>query len=531
MPQPSLSTGASDTGVLGRGRPGLILKASVFATGCAGVVAEFVLSTLATYLRGDAVFQWAIVMSLMLFAMGLGSRLSKSIRRNLLDAFVLVEFTLSVLCASSAVAAYGLAAYTPHIDLVIYGIALVIGGLIGFEIPLVTRINESYEELRTNIAGVMEKDYYGALLGGLFFAFFALPFLGLTYTPLALGSINFAVAAVMYFTFRRLLARPKTTAAAFAACCLVLVALAFNSGAVIMYGEQKQYKDKIVFVRQTPYQKIIMTQWKNHYWLYLNGQQQFSTYDEEKYHEPLVHPVFNMAPCRARVLILGGGDGLALREIWKYPDVESVTMVDLDPVMTELAASLPVLVKINNGSMLDRRLRVINGDAAEFLRQDDGLYNIVIADLPDPDTVDLMHLYSVSFYELIQKRLARRGLMVTQAASPVFARRAFLCINKTMAAAGLSLLPYHNQVPTMGEWGWIIAGRKMEISAEGLRQLALEADLDRLPARFLNNDAMRSMLYFGKDVFSPGWQDEVDINTQARPVLQRYYRRGAWAMY
>jgi len=179
----------------------IALKASLFATGCAGIVAEFVLSTLATYLIGNAIFQWTIVMSLMLFAMGLGSHASRFFKKNLLDVFILVEFLLSILCAVAAELAYGLAAFTHYTGLIIYSQAFIIGCLIGLEIPLVTRLNDDYEELRVNISGVMEKDYFGALFGGLLFAFLALPYLGMTYTPIILGSINFLVASFLLWKF------------------------------------------------------------------------------------------------------------------------------------------------------------------------------------------------------------------------------------------------------------------------------------------------------------------------------------------
>ena len=512
-------------------RVGLVLKISVFATGCAGIVAEFVLSTLATYLQGNAVFQWTMVMSLMLFAMGLGSRLSKFFTQRLLDTFILVEFGLSLLCASSAVLAYGLAAYTGHINLLIYGLSLVIGGLIGVEIPLVTRLNQEYEELRSNIATVMEKDYYGALLGGLFFAFFALPYLGLTYTPIVLGGINMAVASLLLWFFFRLVSRKKMVVAAFAVSFIYLAGLAILARPIIIFGEQRQYRDKVIYARQTRYQKIVMTQYKKDYWLYINGQEQFSTYDEEKYHEPLVHPAMKLTADRTEVLILGGGDGLALREILKYPEVRTVTMVDLDKAMTDLAATFPVLVDINEASMRDRRLKVFNMDAAAFLKQSPGFYGVVIIDLPDPDTIDLMHLYAESFYRLAARHLRPGGVMVTQATSPYFSRSAFLCILKTVRAAGLSALPYHNQIPTMGQWAWVLAVRQKETDEPDLRRRVLALDFSDLRTRFINKDAMISMVHFGKGVFDPKLESEIKVNTQANPVLHRYYSSGAWAVY
>jgi len=514
-----------------RSRVGLILKVAIFATGCAGIVAEFVLSTLATYLLGDAVFQWTVVMSLMLFAMGLGSRFSRRFGRNLLDAFILIEFTLSLLCASSSVIAYGLAGRVANLNLLIYSLALGIGLLIGLEIPLVTRINQAYEELKTNIAGVMEKDYYGALLGGLFFAFFALPRLGLTYTPIILGAINFLVASLLLVLFHRLVRFRLTTAVACLLSTAALIALAFLAEPIVMHGEQSRYRDKVVLVKQTAYQKIVITQWRDDYWLFINDQEQFSTLDEERYHEPLVHPALSLAADKGRVLILGGGDGLALREVLKHPGVEAVVLVDLDPAMTTLAAELPVLKDINRGSMSDRRVRVVNQDAAAFLEGDDGLYGTVIIDLPDPDSSDLMHLYSEGFYRLVKSHLAPGGVMVTQAASPFFAPKAFLCILKTIQAAGLTCLPYHNQVPTMGEWGFVLGVRAEEMNPPELKRRVLSLDFWGLETRFLNPEAMISMVHFGKGVLEPEELAKVQVNTSLKPVLFKYYRQGKWEAY
>lgn len=509
----------------------VILKISLFATGCAGIVAEFVLSTLATYLLGNAVFQWTVVMSLMLFAMGIGSRLSRLVEKNLLNAFIITEFLLSILCAVSAQIAYVLASFTSNISFVIYFQAFLIGSLIGLEIPLATRINQEYEELRLNISGVMEKDYFGALFGGLFFAFFALPYLGLTYTPVALGSVNFIVACLLLFCFFSIVKKrwPMIFVAFFTG--LFLFITGWYAEPVIRYGEQAKYKDKVIFSKQTAFQKIVITRWKNFYWLYINGQEQFSTFDEEKYHEPLVHPAMNLAVNVKNVLILGGGDGLALREVLKYPNVKSVKLVDLDPEMTKLAANHPVLSSINQNAMSDSKVEIINKDAAKFFETDALLYDVIIIDLPDPDSIDLMHVYSERFYNMVRTHLARGGLFVTQATSPYFSKDAFLCILKTIQQAGFSTVPYHNQIPTMGEWGWIIGAKKKDAMGIKLRQKLLEKKFDHISVRFLNRDAMISMAYFGKGIFDEEYMKNIKINTELSPVLYRYYLAGSWGMY
>jgi spermidine synthase len=506
-----------------------ILKIALFATGCAGIIAEFVLSTLATYLSGNAVFQWTLVMSFMLFAMGVGSRLSRIFQTQLLEWFLLTELLLSVACATSAIVAYGLAAFIQPINLVIYSQGIIVGILIGLEIPLVTRINESYENLRINISNVMEKDYYGSLLGGIIFAFIALPYLGLTYTPIILGCINFLVATLVMWRFMALIIHKRVFVFSWLVCFCFFICLCYAAKPIIQFGEQSKYKDKIVFARQTAYQKIVITHWRQYYWLYLNGQVQFSTYDEEKYHEPLVHPAMKLSAFRKEILVLGGGDGVAVREILKYPDVEQITLIDLDPVMTDLGKTHPVLTKINQNSLNSPKIKIIHHDAMTFLEKHDTQFGIVIIDLPDPDTIDLMHVYSLDFYRLIAHHLMRGGVMVTQATSPYFSTKAFLCILKTIEAANLSVLPYHNHVPTMGEWGFILGMRKTDIEAAQLKDRALQLSFTDLHSKFINANAMKSMCYFGKGVLDK--RHTVQINTQIRPVLHQYYLSGNWGGY
>ncbi len=511
--------------------PSLILKISLFATGCAGIVAEFVLSTLATYLLGNAIFQWTIVMSLMLFAMGTGSRFSRLFHHDLLDTFIIVEFSLSILCAVSAVLAYSFASYSNDSGLAIYVQAFAIGNLIGLEIPLVTRMNEAYETLRVNISGVMEKDYYGALVGGLVFAFFALPYMGLTYTPIILGAVNFFVASLVLWSLFPLLKRKKLLVSGFVMTFFFLIILGIFAKPVIMYGEQRRYRDKVIYSEQTRHQKIVITRWKDDYWLYINGQEQFSTYDEEKYHEPLVHPAMKLSSDNSNVLILGGGDGLAVREVLKYERVKSVTLVDLDPAMTKLAKEHPMLLFINDGSMNHPKLKIINKDAAKFVKEDSNLYGVIIIDLPDPDSADLMSVYSESFYKSLGRHLIRGGVLITQATSPYFSRQAFLCIFKTIRHSGFSVLPFHNQVPTMGEWGWVMGVRHEDIGEKELKELVTALSFRDIETRFLNRDAVISMIHFGKGVLDEKDMKDIKINTKINPVLYHYYLSGSWGMY
>ncbi len=505
-----------------------LLKACIFATGLAGIVSEYVMSTLASYMLGNSVIQWTLTISIMLFAMGLGSRFSKLIRNALLDAFIITELMLSLFCAFSATTIYFLSAYINPISPLIYTVAFAIGFLIGLEIPLATRLNEYFEDLRINISSVMEKDYYGALLGGLLFAFIALPYLGLTYTPIILGVINFLVAAALFWQHRKVVSHPNLLLIGFLTVPALLGGLFVAAEPIVLYGEQQKYIDKVVYQQQTPYQRIVITQYKNDYWLYLNGNEQFSTYDEHRYHEPLVHPAMSVGAAHNQVLILGGGDGLAAREVLKYPDVEAITLVDLDPAITELGKNHPLFQRINQNSLSHPKVKIVNKDAYVFLKDTRQIYDVIIIDLPDPKTIELARLYSREFYQLARKQLSKGGVLVTQAGSPFFSREAFLCIWETVKAAGFTALPMHNHIPTLGEWGWVIA-INAEVPEERFRQKLLSLSFEHLPTRFINADAMRSMLYFGKDDFAT--KEPIRVNREMDLSLFDYYRNGSWDFY
>ncbi|PIE86059.1 MAG: spermidine synthase [Bacteroidia bacterium] len=509
-----------------------ILKVCLFATGLSGIVAEYILATLASYFIGDSVFQWAMIVSIMLFAMGLGSRFSKFFESGLLQKFIYIEFALSLLVAFSSLLAYSATSYTIYSGFIIYFLSIVIGLLIGMEIPLVVRINDEFESLRINVASVMEKDYYGSLVGGLFFAFVGLPYLGLTYTPFVLGFINFIVAFLLFgILYKHIAANLQKQIAVIAFVIFVsLSAGIFIAKPVILHGEQKKYKDKVIFSQQSKYQKIVITQWKNDYWLFLNGNQQLSSLDEVMYHEPLVHPAVKLSKKAEKVLILGGGDGCAARELLKYPDIKSIKLVDLDPEMTKLSAKHQVLKKLNKNSMNNEKVKITNADGYAFIEKDTNFYDVIIIDLPDPKTVELGRLYSHEFYSLCYKRLRQNGVIITQAGSPYYATKAFLCIDKTMQSAGFTTALLHNQIVTLGEWGWVI-GLKTNFDIN-LKNVLRTFTYENVATEWLNNEAMQLMTSFGKEIYPfPAMKDSVQINFIHDPVLYHYYLKGNWELY
>jgi spermidine synthase len=505
------------------------LKAAVFATGLSGIVSEYVLATLATYFLGNQLVQWTLTISIMLFAMGLGSRLSRHIHANLLVSFISIEAALSLLVGLSALAVYAIAGLGPTATtLAIYGLSIAIGILIGLEIPLVTRINNGYETLRTNISSIMEKDYYGALLGGIFFAFVGLPFLGFSYTPIVLGAVNLMVAILVIWHLWALFPahKPKPLTILLGLVGAVLSMAAWWSKDLVQWADQNRYTDKVIFNTQSAYQKITITQYKDNYWLYINDNQQLSTLDEHMYHEPLVHPALLTGPAQ-HVLIIGGGDGCAVREILKYSEIEKITLVDLDPVMTNLAREHPVLLDLNDSALHHEKVMVVHEDGKKFLELDGDYYDVIIVDLPDPKTVDLAILYTVEFYRLAHRRLRPHGRLITQAGSPYYATRAFYCIEKSMKKAGFYTLPLHNQVLTMGQWGWVL-GSKNDPAHTLVQRMAHGLGHRHLALRWLTAGAVGHITSFGQPLADT---NNIELNTLGNPILYRYYNQGNWDVY
>ena len=321
---------------------------------------------------------------------------------------------------------------------------------------------------------------------------------------------------------------PLRTILAFAPTVVVLILTGFFVATpIIRYGEQLKYKDKVIFDHQSRYQKIVITQWKSYYWLFINGNQQLSSLDEVMYHEPMVHSVMNSVDYPQQVLILGGGDGCAAREVLKYKQTEQITLVDLDPEMTNLGKHNPILVDMNKNALNDKRVIVINQDAYKYLSESNSFFDVIIVDLPDPKTVELGRLYTKEFYSLCNRHLRGNGAMITQAGSPYFATKAFDCINVSMKAAGFNIVPLHNQVITLGEWGWIL-GVKNRTSEELVAHLQ-SLKFDTIKTKWLNNESMKLITSFGKkQFFNP---EKVKINKINDPVLYKYYLNGNWDLY
>ena len=436
----------------------VVLFLSVLLIAACGLIYELIAGTLASYLLGDSVLQFSTVIGTYLFAMGIGSWLSRFLGGRLVARFVTIELLVGVIGGFSSSALFLAFAYTHSFRLALYLLVIAVGVLVGLEIPLLMRILQGRFQFRDLVSHVLTFDYLGALAASLAFPIWLVPKLGLVRAAILFGMINAAVALWSTFVFREQLAAPLGLRAT---CAVVLALLSGGmvaSNWIASAADNQLYADEVIFERNTRYQRIVITKWKDDLQLFLNAHLQFSSRDEYRYHEALVHPGLASLPGARRVLVLGGGDGLAVRELLKYRNLESITLVDLDPEMTRLFSQNPMLAPLNGYSLRAPNVHVINDDAFPWLDRNQDTWDFVVVDFPDPTNYSLGKLYTTAFYRLLKKHVRAGGLVVVQSTSPLFARHSFWCIVETLKQAGFRAWPYHVYVPSFGEWGFTLAG-------------------------------------------------------------------------
>ncbi len=471
-----------------------ILILSVFVVASCGLAYELIAGALSSYLLGDSILQFSTIIGCYLFAMGVGAHFSKFVKDDdVLSRFVDIELAVGLIGGVSAALLFLTFSWmAAPFRILLYVLVFMIGALVGMEVPLVMRaLNARDTAFNELVSRVLTFDYLGALAVSLLFPLVLAPYLGLTRTGFLFGMLNVAVALWTIHVFR---AELKNVGSRFLRASSVMCFLVFGfamSDRMVAWGEHGLFGDEIVFTTNTPYQRLVITHWKDDLRLYINGNLQFSSRDEYRYHEALVHPALQALPWAQSVLILGGGDGLALREVLRYPNIKHVTLVDLDPAMTEAFTRREELVKLNHGSFSDARVKVVNADAAIWLQNNADMFDTAIIDFPDPSSFALGKLYSVPFYGLVKKHLAATGLMVVQSTSPYFAPHAYWTIDATLREVGLRTYPYHAYVPSFGEWGFVLASPQ---------QVYTPPAEYRLPMRYLNADTTREMFIFPPDM-------------------------------
>ena len=474
------------------------------------------ISTTSSYFLGDSVKQFSLTIGIYMFAMGVGSFLTKYVERDELAAFIRTELLLGLLGGLSVPLLYFLFRHqnATQYQFTMLGLVFAIGLLTGLEIPLLARVMKRYSPLKDNLANVLGFDYVGALVATLLFPFLLLPFVGLYSSSLIFGTVNLLLGfGVCWFFREQLSAQKRRSVYVWTAVGLVaFAALLAWSNPLLAQQEASAYPHRVIYKERSPYQQITLTQNRDDLRLYLNRVIQFSSRDEYRYHEALA--LVPAAGVRVRrALILGGGEGLLAREVLKLPELEQLTVVDLDERVFDLARRHPVIRELNGGAITDPRVQALALDAAVFLRNDTSHYDLILADLPDPGSESVARLYSTWFFGMARARLTEGGVFATQACSPYHTRRAFWCIGETLTASGFAnVRPYHVMVPSFGVWGFFVAG------GDG-RPPALRTDVAR---RFLEPRMVGDLFYLPRDLhLRPG--EEVLPNRLDRPALLDYF--------
>ena len=487
-----------------------ILFLNVLIIAICGLIYELLAGTLASYVLGDSVTQFSLIIGIYLFAMGVGAWVSKFIDKGLARRFIEIELGVAVLGGWSAPLLFLSFGRLSYFHVVLYSIVFLIGVLVGLELPLLMRILKDQLDFKELVSKVLTFDYIGALAASLLFPLFLVPKLGLVRTSLVFGILNAGVGLWATWFMRPLIKGRVSGLRGRAAIAIALLVIGLiKADSLSLLAEEELFVDEVVYSRTTNYQRIVVTRGNAGFQLFLNGHLQFSSADEYRYHEALVHPAMVLAGAPRRVLVLGGGDGLAIREALKYDSVESVTLVDLDPGVTDLAATFPPLVELNKRSFSDPRVHVVNRDAMIWLEEDSGEYDVAIVDFPDPTTFALGKLYTTRFYRLLKSRLSPSGAFAVQCTSSLFAPKSYWCIVKTIEAAGFNVKPYQSAVPTFGVWGFALARvdsfEPPSAAPDGLR--------------FLDGRAMASLFVLPADL----WPVPVEINRLDNQTLVRYY--------
>jgi len=495
--------------------PLLFLNVIIIAT--CGLIYELLAATVSSYVLGDSVTQFSLIIGVYLSAMGVGSYLSRFIDKNVAEKFIDIELAVAVIGGFSAPLLFLTFAYVTYFGIVLYTMVFVIGTLVGLEIPLLMRILKAELDFKELVSRVLALDYVGALVASLLFPIFLVPKLGLNRTSLLFGMLNAGVGLWATWLLDPLIPNKKILALRVKGfIVLVLLAIAFiKAERLTTLAEDGLFADNIVYAKSSPYQRIVVTKGKTGHALFLNGNLQFNSFDEYRYHESLVHPAFAaFGDEPKRILVLGGGDGLALREILKYRSVEHVQLVDLDPMMTGLSNDFPALGDLNHNSFDDPRVTVTNGDAFVWLDATDAEpFDIAIIDFPDPNNFALGKLYSTRFYNLLKRKLKPDAAVVVQCTSPLIARRSYWSVIKTLEASGFAVKPFQTTVPSFGVWGYALAKlHPFERPAKPPAGVEL---------KFLNETSFTSMFDFPNDMLPP--EGEIEVNRLDNQALVRYY--------
>ncbi len=516
-----------------------LLYVNVLIIATCGLIYELVAGTLASYLLGDSVTQFSLIIGIYLSALGIGAWLSQYLEENLARTFIEIELGLALIGGFSTPLMFMAFPLIDWFHGLLFGSVVLIGVLVGLELPLLMRILKEHLDFNELISRVLAFDYLGALFASLLFPIFLVPRLGLTRTAILFGLLNAAVGLWGTYLLRPLLPDRSLTGLRGRAVLVIgmLVVGFIKADAITTLSEEKTLSGRIVYADTSPYQRITVTENEQGFQLYLNGHLQFNSVDEYRYHEALVHPVMSACDEATRVLVLGGGDGLAVRELLRYPSIESITLVDLDPAMTRLGTQFEPLAKLNGQALSHPKVTVINEDAFMWAKREgresasgesrsnehDERFDAVVIDFPDPSSYSVGKLYTSYFYRSLRRHLTPQAGVAIQCTSPLVAPKSYWCILHTLRESGFDVTPYHASVPTFGVWGFALAKvvslespERVELSHWTLPP-RLNPQLSGL--RFLNAATMRALFDLPADQQSL----EIPANRLNDQILVRLY--------
>lgn len=509
-----------------------VVLASVAACAACGLIYELALLTLATTVLGGGIVATSLIVAGFVAALGLGALLAKPFVDRAASTFVWVEGALGLVGGVSATLLYvaftTLGSQTGSLVVLVLATAA-IGALVGAEVPLLMALLQAgrlsgAEETGRTLANLNAADYLGAVVGGLLWPFLLLPTMGMQQAAAVTGLVNIAAAAILLaLVLRHFLTRARAVAAGLvlALVAALLASLLVAVDDVTEWSRARLYPDPVIAHTQSAYQEIVVTRAKYNgrtdRRLYLDGTLQYSSLDEYRYTESLVLPAVAGRP--SDVLVLGGGDGLAARDLLGVPGIRRVVQVELDPAVLRIARTH--LRADNEGALEDPRVDVVVDDAFAWLRRGGdgavpvGGFGAVLVDLPDPRNPALSRLYSQEFYGLVRQVVRDDGLMVVQSGSPYSTPHQYWRTVSTVRSAGWGTTPYHVHVPTFGDWGFVLA------SKDGTPpDLRLRTDVDDL--RYLDAGVLGTATEFGRDVAPM----DLEPSTLDRPRILDDTRRG-----
>lgn len=533
---------------------------------CCGLVYEYLLSHYSARILGSVETVIYAIIGIMIVSMGLGAFAAKKVQ-HAFQGFVVLELVVALIGCSATLfiaAVIGFSQTLPQViadtfqlpkEVLIKGdflaslswisvklpylFAFILGFLIGMEIPLIARIRETIygHHLKHNAGTIYGADYIGAGVGAAIWVLFMLH-IEISQAAAFTATLNLIAGFIFLLRFKRYLKRIKLLVAGHLLIALLIVFIYSFGGHWQKQMQNMLYLDKVVYQTQTPYQNLVFTERllgggkEPIYNFYINGRLQFSSLDEHIYHEFLVHPAMQASARHDSVLIIGGGDGLALREVQKWQP-QQVTLIDLDPQLVELFKAplqhLPqhLAEKVQSltlDSFNQPGVEVINDDAfiaIDTLLADKKTFDTIIVDLPDPSHPDLNKVYSVNFYYRLKYLLNADGVIAIQSTSPFHAKNAFISIAKTLTEAGFITEQYHQNVPSFGEWGWTIASKAgAPVSARLADKNLLEVETS-----WLSLELMKAAFIFNKDFYLD--QEQVKVNHLGSNVLYQYHQQ-AW---